>query len=47
MPQLWPAPAGAARDTDDPWHFLLIATGRDRGWPQVLEWSAVQLGVTI
>jgi hypothetical protein len=50
MPQLWPAPAGgglATGDADDPWHFLLIASGRDPGWPQVLEWSAVLLGVTI
>jgi hypothetical protein len=47
MPQLWPAPAGVAGDADDPWHFLLIASGRDPGWPQVLEWSALKLGVTI
>jgi Mycothiol maleylpyruvate isomerase N-terminal domain len=50
MPQLWPAPAGAdpgTGDTDDPWHFLLIASGRDPGWPQVLELSVLRLGVTI
>src|SRR5947209_4796976 len=47
MPQLWPAPAGrdlATGDADDPWHFLLIASGRDQGWPQVLEWPAALLG---
>jgi len=47
MPQLWPAPAGrdlATGDADDPWHFLLIASGRDLGWPQVLEWPAALLG---
>ena len=50
MPQLWPAPGGGdpgTKGADDPWHFLLIASGRDPGWPQVLEWSAVLLGVTI
>jgi hypothetical protein len=50
MPQLWPAPAGGspgAGDADDPWHFLLIASGRDPSWPQVLEWSALKLGVII
>jgi Mycothiol maleylpyruvate isomerase N-terminal domain len=50
MPQLWPAPAGgdlATGDADDPWHFLLIASGRDPAWPQVLEWSALRLGVII
>ena len=35
MPQLWPAPAELTGDTDDPWHFLLIASGRDPGWPQM------------
>jgi hypothetical protein len=50
VPQLWPAPVGGdpgAGDADDPWHFLLTASGRDPGWPQVLEWSVLRLGVTI
>ena len=33
MPQLWPEVAG--RDGDDPWHYLLLASGRDPGWVQV------------
>jgi hypothetical protein len=37
LPQLWPLPPERAGDADDPWHFLLIASGRDPGWPQVLE----------
>ena len=35
LPQLWPVLTGW--DGDDPWHFLLTASGRDPGWPQVLE----------
>ena len=38
MPQLWPELAGW--DGDDPWHFLLTASGRDAGWSQMLEWCA-------
>jgi hypothetical protein len=33
MPQLWPELAGW--DGDDPWHYLLTASGRDPGWVQV------------
>jgi hypothetical protein len=47
LPQLWPPPPERAGDADDPWHFLLLASGRDPDWPQVLEWSALTLGVTI
>jgi hypothetical protein len=35
MPQLWPVLSGW--DDDDPWHFLLTASGRDPGWLQMLE----------
>ena len=42
MPQLWPELAGW--DGDDPWHYLLLASSRDPGWPRVLEWCAFQLG---
>jgi len=34
-PQLWPVLTGWAGD--DPWHFLLTASGRDPGWLQMLE----------
>ena len=34
MPQLWPVLTGW--DGDDPWYFLLIASGRDPGWLQML-----------
>lgn len=37
MPQLWPVLSGW--DDDDPWHFLLTASGRDPGWLQMLEGS--------
>ena len=33
MPQLWPELTG--RDGDDPWHDLLLASGRDPGWVQM------------
>jgi len=33
-PQLWPVLA-AGPDGDDPWHFLLRASGRDPGWSAV------------
>ena len=33
MPQLWPEVAG--RVGDDPWHYLLLASGRDPGWVQM------------
>ena len=46
-PQLWPAPPERVGEADDPWHFLLSASGRDPAWPQVLEWSALKLGVII
>jgi hypothetical protein len=36
IPQLWPEIAPGP-DSDDPWHFLLRAAGRDPGWTQVLE----------
>jgi hypothetical protein len=39
-PQAWPV-LGAAPDGDDPWHCLLLVSGRDPGWVQLLEWSAV------
>ena len=42
-PQLWPVLTGW--DGDDPWHFLLALSGRDPGWPQVLEWCASTRGV--
>jgi hypothetical protein len=35
-PQLWPGPT-AAQDRDDPWSSLLLASGRDPGWVQLLE----------
>src|SRR5216684_672674 len=44
-PQLWPVLTGW--DGDDPWHFLLTASGRDPGWLQVLEWCALKLSVII
>ena len=34
MPQLWPVLA-IAPDGDDPWHFLLRASGRDPAWSAV------------
>jgi hypothetical protein len=34
-PQLWPVLA-AGREDEDPWHFLLVASGRDPGWAQAL-----------
>ena len=33
LPQLWPVLA--RWDGDDPWHFLLTASGRDLDWAQV------------
>jgi len=36
MPQLWPVVL-TGWNGDDPWHFLLTASGRDPGWAQVLE----------
>jgi len=45
MPQLWPELAGW--DDLDPWHYLLTASSRDPGWPRVLEWCALKLGVII
>ena len=38
MPQLWPV-LSRRSDGDDPWHFLLRASGRDPGWLQMLEGS--------
>jgi hypothetical protein len=32
-PQLWPVLAG--RCDDDPWLYLLTASGRDPGWAQM------------
>jgi hypothetical protein len=40
MPQLWPLLA-AGWSGDDPWHFLLGASGRDPGWTAVLECCAL------
>lgn len=40
MPQLWPVLSGW--DDDDPWHFLLTASGRDPGWLQMLEGSCMR-----
>ena len=37
-PQLWPELSSA--EGEDPWVFLLIASGRDQQWPRVLEWCA-------
>ena len=34
MPQLWPT--RTERDADDPWHVLLLASGRDPDWTQIL-----------
>jgi Mycothiol maleylpyruvate isomerase N-terminal domain len=34
-PQLWPVLAAGPED-EDPWHFLLDASGRDPGWAQAL-----------
>src|SRR3984957_5865707 len=34
-PQLWPVLA-PGREGEDPWHFLLGASGRDPGWTQAL-----------
>jgi len=34
MPQLWPELTGW--DGDDPWQYLLTASGRDPGWVQML-----------
>jgi cysteine desulfurase family protein (TIGR01976 family) len=39
-PQLWPAPA-AEPGSDDPWYSLLLGSGRDPGWAQLLQWPAV------
>ena len=38
-PQLWPVLA-AGWESEDPWHFLLAATGRDPGWSLALECRA-------
>ncbi len=38
MPQLWPVLTGW--DGEDPWDFLLTASGRDPGWLQILQWCA-------
>ena len=35
-PQFWPA-LTAEPDSDDPWSFLLLASGRDPGWARLLE----------
>jgi uncharacterized protein (TIGR03083 family) len=35
MPQLWPV-LDAGWDGEDPWHFLLGASGRDPGWALML-----------
>jgi hypothetical protein len=35
-PQLWPVLA-AGGEGEDPWRFLLAASGRDPGWAQALE----------
>src|SRR6266566_4045163 len=40
MPQLWPVLTGW--DGDDPWRFLLTASGRDPGWLQVLVESLIR-----
>jgi len=34
LPQLWPE-FRARSDSDDPWHYLLAACGRDPGWTQL------------
>jgi len=34
-PQLWPG-VDAEPDGDDPWSFLLLASGRDPAWAQLL-----------
>jgi mycothiol maleylpyruvate isomerase-like protein len=45
-PQLWSAPAPAAAPADDdPWNSLLLASGRDPAWTQLLEWFAVKRNV--
>jgi hypothetical protein len=50
-PQLWPTQlrptVTVAPDGDDPWHVLLLASGRDPGWTQLLEWCAVTRNVVI
>ncbi|MFY9932141.1 MAG: maleylpyruvate isomerase N-terminal domain-containing protein [Streptosporangiaceae bacterium] len=43
-PQLWPELAAA--EGEDPWHFLLTASGRDPRWLQVLKWCASIRSVT-
>jgi hypothetical protein len=43
-PQLWPE-VSVKQDDEDPWLVLLGASGRDPGWSQVLEWSAVHRSV--
>jgi hypothetical protein len=43
-PQLWPALA-AEPGGDDPWYSLLVVSGRDPGWAQLLEWCAVKRNV--
>jgi hypothetical protein len=45
-PQLWPE-VSVKQDDEDPWLVLLGASGRDPGWSQVLEWSAVHRSVII
>jgi len=35
-PQLWPV-LSAESGGDDPWYFLLLASGRDPAWAQLLE----------
>jgi hypothetical protein len=34
-------PSRAEPGSDDPWYVLLVASGRDPGWVQLLEWCAV------
>jgi Mycothiol maleylpyruvate isomerase N-terminal domain len=34
VPQLWPVPTPGP-GSDDPWHSLLLASGRDPGWVQL------------
>jgi hypothetical protein len=51
-PQLWPVlDAGSDRpgagDGDDPWHFLLRASGRDPAWTTVLECYSSESSVVI
>jgi Mycothiol maleylpyruvate isomerase N-terminal domain len=50
-PQLWPVlgagPDRAGTDSDDPWHFLLRASGRNPAWTRVLWCYASGSGVVI